>query len=210
LLTAQNINNRYQQINRIGSGSMGAVFQTKDRLLGQDVALKYVVATEEMDLYEETQPTDYRLALVQEFKILSSLRHPNIISVLDYGFDHYQQPFFTMDYLSRAKTIIQAAENSPLEEKVGLLIQLLQAISYLHRRNIIHRDLKPDNVLVKDNQVKVLDFGLAVARELISEEFGGTVSYAAPETLSGQPPSRASDLYSVGCIAYEILRGRFQ
>jgi hypothetical protein len=94
---------------------------------------------------------------------------------------------------------------------VALLIQLLQALAYLHRRGILHRDLKPDNVLVVEGQVKVLDFGLAVGREHLDETDGnvvGTLAYMAPEVLEGEPASEASDLYAVGVMAYELFAGR--
>jgi serine/threonine protein kinase len=155
-----------------------------------------------------------RLTLAREFRLLSSLRHPNIISVLDYGFDDELRPYFTMELLDRAESIMRAGAAAP-EARVGLLAQTLQALAYLHRRGVIHRDLKPGNVMVVDGRVKVLDFGVSTLREPPPDErdgghfIVGTLAYMAPELLGGAPASEASDLYAVGVIAYELFSGRY-
>jgi serine/threonine protein kinase len=82
-----------------------------------------------------------RLHLAQEFRTLAGLRHPNIVSVLDYGFDRNQQPYFTMELLEGGKTLDVAARHQPLEVRVGLLLQILQALTYLHRRGVLHREI---------------------------------------------------------------------
>lgn len=155
-----------------------------------------------------------RLHLAQEFRTLSGLRHPHIVSVLDYGFDKEQQPFFTMDLLEAALPIDMAARLQPLPLRITLLLQVLQALAYLHRRSVLHRDLKPSNILVVSDprgpQVKLLDFGLAMlVNDLHSQfaEVAGTVGYMAPEILLGAPSSAASDLFAVGVIAHELLVG---
>src|SRR5579859_3076052 len=158
------VSSRYEIVAEIGHGGMGVVYRTLDRLSGQMVALKKVNAL--YDQLEDTRDSvDFRIALAQEFKTLASLRHPNIISVLDYGFDRSRQPYFTMELLETAPTILRAAEKVTLAQKIQLVLQMLQALAYLHRRGIIHRDLKPDNVLVADGTVKVLDFGLATTKQ---------------------------------------------
>src|SRR5687767_12284436 len=155
---------------------MGAVYQATDRLSGQAVALKRVLTDGSQG---KTAGNALRLALAREFQVLASLRHPNVISVLDYGFDSTRQPYFTMALLDKPRTIYDAARGQSLEVRVRLLIQLLQALVYLHRRGIVHRDLKPDNALVlPDGQLKVLDFGLAFARKHgTAGEFSGTPAY---------------------------------
>jgi len=204
------ISNRYQIRSRIGEGGMGVVYRVFDRLARREVALKTINATP----LDDSAVTDYHVAIAQEFRFLSSLRHPNIISVLDYGFDHEQQPFFTMELLNNPAPFIDALFKHPFAEQLKLIAQLLQALVYLHRRGILHRDLKHENVLVISDgtpQVKVLDFGMAVAREQMQtedERVTGTMGFIAPELLLGGTPSPASDLYAVGVMHYEVLTGQ--
>jgi serine/threonine protein kinase len=145
-----------------------------------------------------------KLALASEFRVLSSLRHPNIVSVLDYGFQADGAPFFTMRWLRDPVTIVQAARGAGLDVQLDLLFQMLHALSYLHRHGIIHRDLKPSNVLVRDRHVTVVDFGVS---GLPAFTLAGTVGFLAPEVARGGRPTPASDLYAVGVIAYEMLTG---
>lgn len=203
---------RYQLLNELGSGGMGVVYRALDRLSGQVVALKQVtIESNRLQFSTRVDKTfdseDVRLALAQEFRTLASLRHPNIVSVIDYGFDGQRQPFFTMNLLENAQAFCQAGRGQPAEVQYGLLIQLFQALLYLHRRGILHRDLKPSNVVVVSGQVKLLDFGLSVAQDDDSN-ISGTLAYMAPELFSGQRASEASDLYAVGVIAYELLADR--
>ncbi|MEP7123854.1 MAG: AAA family ATPase [Byssovorax sp.] len=152
-----------------------------------------------------------RLLLTQEFQTLASVRHPNIIVVLDYGFDEDGHPYFTMELLEHARTIVRAAQGASVQQRVGLIEQVLRALLYLHRRGLVHRDLKPANVLVVGEQVKVLDFGLAVVLERArgpGHPLAGTPAYMAPELYLGFPASKSSDLYAVGVIAYELFAGR--
>lgn len=193
------LDNRYILHQMIGRGGMGAVYQATDRLTGQTVALKRVFATQFEDRNRES--------LTREFRTLASLRHPYVVSVLDYGFDQDQQPYFTMEYLQDARTIFEAALNKTVSERARLLIQVLLALAYLHRRGVLHRDLKPGNVLVVNGQVKVVDFGLAIQQQQ-GADIAGTLSYMAPEVLINQPSTAASDLYAVGVMAYELLAGR--
>ena len=198
----------------LGSGGMGTVYRAWDRLHVRDIALKRVsVAPEELSFASKSNDSDFSLALAREFGTLSSLRHPNIISVLDYGFDDSRQPYFTMELLEDSKEFLEETESLEFEEKIGYIIQVLQALAYLHRRGILHRDLKPANLLITDGHVKALDFGLSVVhtngKDKSSEATAGTVPYMAPEQLQGAPASQTTDLYAVGMIAYELLAGRY-
>lgn len=209
---SQLIGHRYLIDSEIGAGGMGVVYRALDRLTGEMVALKRVTTSaDRLSSASTGTGADLRFALAQEFRTLASLRHPNIISVLDYGFDQEQMPYFTMELLQNAKNIIDVGKQQPLEERISLLVQMMQALVYLHRRGIIHRDLKPDNALVVDGRVKVLDFGLASASHELKEGdvFTGTLAYAAPEMLMGCPATRASDIYSIGMIAYELLTSKY-
>ncbi len=206
------VNGRYILDRELGGGGMGTVYRAYDRLTRKYVALKRVKL--QRDVTEGTTVdygtmTNLYETLAHEFQILAALRHPYIIDVLDYGFDDTRQPYFTMSLVPSAAPFVKVAHEQPRSEQVRLLIQLLQAIDYLHIRGLLHRDLKPDNALVTDTmQVKVLDFGLATLHEQAkSDEIAGTLLYMAPEILQGQAPSRASDLYAFGVMLYETLKG---
>jgi tetratricopeptide (TPR) repeat protein len=205
------IGSRYNLENKLGAGGMGVVYRATDRLTGQAVALKQVrVAPDQLAFGSRDDTTDLRVALAREFQTLASLRHPNIINVLDYGFDSQRQPYFTMTLLDQPQDIVQAGRAS--KNHLILITQVLQALAYLHRKNIIHRDLKPGNVLIAANgEVKVLDFGLAMGTQSIKDvqqSAAGTLSYMAPELFAETAPSVQSDLYAVGIILYELVKGR--
>lgn len=151
------LRNRYQIRDKLGEGGMGEVFAAWDRLTGQLVALKRVLSrepaappvgplkTQREAGAQKAEPTQrggrarYLLALAHEFRTLASLRHPNIIAVLDYGFDEEQKPFYTMELLQSPQTILAAGRAAPLPERLRLLGKLLRALAYLHRHGIIHR-----------------------------------------------------------------------
>jgi tetratricopeptide (TPR) repeat protein/tRNA A-37 threonylcarbamoyl transferase component Bud32 len=211
------IGRRYQLQDRLGVGNMGVVYRASDLLTGQSVALKRVrVVPEPARPGLDTEGLNLRLALAHEFQLLASLRHPHIIHVLDYGFDEDRQPYFTMELLEHAQTLLEAGAGQPLHVQADLLTQTLQALAYLHRRGVLHRDLKPANLLVipgangTRHSVKVMDFGLSVLRgQQPEDEAAGTPSYMAPEVLRGFPASEASDLYAIGVMAYELLVGHY-
>jgi serine/threonine protein kinase len=150
--------NRYELLSRLGEGGMGVVDAAYDRLTGSRVALKRVPlapppgasspAAEGAGAPDSTNRRQVREALATEFHTLAALRHPNIISVLDYGFDREQTPFFTMELLPAPQTLVAAAAGLPLAQQIELVAQLLRALAYLHRHHIVHRDLKPSKAAV--------------------------------------------------------------
>lgn len=201
------VNARYEVINELGHGGFGSVYRALDRLTGRVLTIKRMRLTSGGN----DGSAAARRTLAQEFKVLAALRHPNVITVLDYGFDEDGEPYLVMDLEEHAVTIIEAGRGGPIAVQADLLVQTLRALLYLHRVGIIHRDLKPENVLVVRGQVKVLDFGLSLRRGEESAEsydLAGTPGYIAPEVLCGQGPSEGSDLYALGVIAYELFVGR--
>lgn len=227
--TLRLVDDRYSLLSYVGHGGMSVVFRALDRLTGDIVALKQVTGTVdlagchtafvpgELSGWEDTLGSRVRFAgeaasrrlrfaLAREFRTLATLRHPNIISVLDYGFATSGEPFFTMELIERSHSLVEAARGRSHRHKVDLLVQILRALSYLHRRGVIHRDLKPSNVLV-DERVRVVDFGIAIRRGQ-GGRMSGTLTHIAPEVLRGEPPTEAADLYAVGVMAYELFAGQ--
>lgn len=172
------------------------------------VSVELLATRQAVSSYEQA----LRVALAQEFRVLASLRHPHIVSVLDYGFDAERQPYFTMEFLPGARDVATASKGLPLATKVELLAQILHALTYLHRRGVLHRDLKPANILLlptpEGPRIKLLDFGLAIPNRYQHRggaEVSGTLGYIAPELLWGQAPTERADLYALGAVAFELL-----
>ncbi|MEM7801433.1 MAG: protein kinase, partial [Chloroflexota bacterium] len=208
---SENISGRYQLKNEIGVGGMGAVFEAHDRLTGETVALKQVHIDPGFQLHDTMTHQEthemMRVLLAREFELLAGLRHPHIISVLDYGFDTDQQPFYTMTFLEKSETILERGASLEPLAKIDLIEQLLQGLAYLHRRGILHRDIKPGNILVVDGVVKLLDFGLSHRAEDTSG-MGGSPLYVAPELIEGHEATAASDLFAVGILLYQLQTDR--
>jgi eukaryotic-like serine/threonine-protein kinase len=205
----QIIQNRYVLEDVLGMGGMGVVFRAYDRLDNSDVALKRINVPPQSLRFRSHGDSNKKLqfvlyALTQEFQTLASLRHPNIIRVRDYGFDNDQNPFLTMDYLRDAQPLTIASLHVSPQQKIRYLIDVLQALMYLHQRGVIHRDLKPGNVLVADGKVYLLDFGLSVDRDHAQGRVG-TMAYMAPEVVQQGMTSEQSDLYAIGVMAYELF-----
>ena len=203
------VGNRYRLLKKIGEGGMGSVFQAEDRLSvsEQVIALKRV----KMRAVSAQSETDQREAFAREFQILAGLRHPHVISVLDFGYDSDLRPYFTMPLLKASQTILEAAGALPLQDKVRLDIETLQAHIYLQRHGILHRDLKPNNILVEPNgRLRVLDFGIATESITVNDPMNvsGTLEYIAPEVLRGESASLSADLYALGVIAYRMFAGK--
>ncbi|MEM7533863.1 MAG: AAA family ATPase [Chloroflexota bacterium] len=219
------IYNRYHLVEILGQGGMGVVYRAEDQLTGETVALKRVTQfSKDKAWADDVSKEELLLALAHEFQILAGLRHPNIISVLDYGFDTpseagqqseinqpnspiHREPFFTMTYLADGQTLLDAAEGKSLEQKLALIGQLLQALTYLHRRGVVHRDLKPGNVLVAQETVRVLDFGLAITPDDRDSLSVGTPLYMAPELLERAMYTPWSDRFALGVLITEVLAG---
>ena len=187
---------------------MATVWRGFDRRLGREVAVKVL---------SETLAADerFRQRFEREARHIASLAHPNIVVVHDAGVDG-DQPFIVIE-LVKGKTLRQLlAESSPLTPHVvpALAADVLAGLGHAHEAGILHRDIKPGNILITESGVsKLADFGIAKATEETvdltdSGAILGTVSYASPEQLSGDPLGPASDLYSLGCVLYECVAGR--
>jgi len=207
------IDNRYQIQKKIGSGGLGAVYLATDTLLNRDVAIKRV-------LIDTGEPIEELTAnLIAEAQILSTLNHPNIITVHDVGQDD-EGPYIIMELLD-GKTLEEIIEKAPLplSDFTKLATQALEGMTAAQSVDLIHRDLKPANIMVvwlsaKEFQVKILDFGLAkfsrqpsVQTMDHSDSILGSIFFMAPEQFEHLPLDARSDLYSLGSIFYYTLAG---
>jgi serine/threonine protein kinase/tetratricopeptide (TPR) repeat protein len=197
------LSNTYVLGRVLGEGGTGIVYQATNRLTRQTVALKQLRWRQDAP----GRDNEERLLLAREFRTLASLHHPNVVRVFDYGFDDTWGAYFTMEMLAAPRDILSATKDRSNEGKLTAWIELLRALSYLHRRHVIHHDLKPSNVLVDGEKVKVVDFGIAVEDDGQGRA-AGTLGYMAPELFLGGAPTAASDLFSAGVVAYEMFAGR--
>jgi serine/threonine protein kinase len=204
------VDGRYELEEMISKGGMGRVFRARHRDLGRKVALKLV-----LDGFQD----DYELREIffKEARLASSLNHPNIINVTDFGLDDDLGYFVVMDLLEGDTLRERMRQKRPtVRFAFDVLDQTSGAVRYIHGRDIVHCDLKPENIFLsrleseprRTNIVKLLDFGLSWRRETMPDpKLGGTPPYLAPERLRGQPPSGICDVYSLGMILYELIAG---
>ena len=208
------LDGRYEVIEPLAEGGMGAVFRARRRLLGDEVALKIVRA-------ESAGDQGARERFLRESRACAQLRHPNIVSILDFNLDAEGRPFLVMELLNGCSLRQEITERAPfaIAEMQGIVLPLCGALQLAHDNGILHRDLKPANIVAHDfgggtRLYKIVDFGLV--RELRSEEtrltgaheFVGTFTYAAPEQLMGGALDARSDQFSLAVIVYEMLTGR--
>jgi eukaryotic-like serine/threonine-protein kinase len=202
----------YELIRRLGTGGMAEVWLARraDGALKREIALK-------LPMLNRLQ-AGLEARFARERDILASVEHPHIARLYDAGVDSQGLPYLAMEYVQGAPLTDRCdAHRFGIPERLGLFLQVLEAVQYAHEKKVIHRDLKPSNILVADSgQVRLLDFG--VARLLEGEEtdqpaltsvYGRalTPDYASPELLRGDPIDARSDLYSLGVVLYELLTG---
>ncbi len=207
LADSQNlIAGRYRLDGWLGRGGMGEVRAATDLRLDREVAVKLLRA----DLAHQI---DLRRRFEREARAAARISHPNIVAVFDTG-EHDAVPFIVMERLP-GDTLADEIAAGPLScpRACTVLLEVLSALAAAHAGGVLHRDIKPGNILrAPDGHAKVADFGIAkVAEETDPKTTGmllGTAAYLAPERLSGEPATAASDLYSVGVVLYEALAGR--
>jgi ABC-type oligopeptide transport system substrate-binding subunit/serine/threonine protein kinase len=202
------LQDRYAIESELGRGGMGTVYRAEDTLLERPVAVKVVSAT--------GLGTEGRSRLLQEARAAARLNHPNIVAVYDAGtvdLPNQKEPasFIVME-LVKGQTLRDTAYQD-LDEIVEIAKAICLALTDAHQQGIIHRDLKPENVSVTvTGTVKLMDFGLArISGKTRLTQHGalmGTLSYLAPEIISGQEASPSSDLYALGVMLYEMSAGR--
>ncbi|NUP42273.1 MAG: protein kinase [Streptomyces sp.] len=197
---------RYQLEELLGSGAMGEVWRAADRVLGRPVAIKLLKAADTTDIER------FRL----EAQTTARLNHPHVVGVYDFGSDHGRL-HLVMELVDGWTLARERSRRGslPAREAAAIAAQVAQGLSAAHRQGVIHRDIKPANVmLTTDRTVKITDFGIArftddsVGTATATGKILGTADYLAPERALGRPAQPASDVYSLGCVLYELLTGR--
>ena len=199
------INDRYEIIDKVGSGGMANVYKAKCHRLNRYVAIKVLKS-------EFSSDTNFIKKFRAEAQSVAGLSHPNIVSVYDVGDDdglHY----IVMELVEgiTLKRFIERKQRLDVKEAVGIAIQICQGMETAHNHHIIHRDIKPQNIIIsRDGKVKVADFGIAKAASsfTLTQDGEGSVHYLSPEQARGGYSDERSDIYSLGVTMYEMLTGQ--
>jgi serine/threonine protein kinase len=209
----QILDDRYEILGLLAEGGMGEVYRARRTLLGDEVAIKIVRG--------EHGGRGARDRFLRESRASARLRHPHIVSILDFNVDDDDHPFLVMELLNGLSVKDEIAKKGKftLADVQTIVPPLCTALQFAHDLGIVHRDLKPANIVAHEfapgqRVYKVVDFGLANLRDTQEtrltgpHEFLGTLAYASPEQLTGGIVDARSDIYSFGAVAYEMLTGR--
>lgn len=214
LATGTRIDDRYEILGPLGSGGMGQVYRAKRLRLGDEVAIKVMQGA-------ATAPQELHERFLRESQASAQLRHPGIVSILDFGVDGARQPYMVMELLSGPSLAEEITLQAPMPpaQAAAILSEVAPAIQLAHDAGITHRDLKPANIVKHrygsgERAYKVIDFGLAMMKSAPDTTrltdpnlFIGTMAYAAPEQIQGEAVDGRADVYAMGVILYELLTG---
>jgi serine/threonine-protein kinase len=200
------IGDRYELEELVGSGGMSSVYRAHDRLLERSVALKI--------LHEQyNRDDDYVERFRREARSVAQLTHPNIVTVIDRGEQDGRQ-FIVFEYVDgeNLKQLVERQGPLGVRDAIELALQVARGLAFAHDQGLVHRDVKPQNVLLDaDGRAKVTDFGIARSLDVdgmtITGTIMGTSNYIAPEQARGQPVDEQTDVYSLGCVLFELLSG---
>lgn len=200
------LDNRYEILERIGTGGMAIVYKAKCHRLNRLVAIKILKS----DL---AQNEEIRRRFNAESQAVAQLSHPNIVSVYDVSRGGDME-YIVMELIDgiTLKQYMEKRGQLNWRESLHFITQIMRGLSHAHSRGIIHRDIKPQNIMVlRDGSVKVADFGIACladSAQTLTQEALGSVHYISPEQARGDRPDARSDIYSSGVVLYEMLTGR--
>jgi serine/threonine-protein kinase len=199
---------RYLLGEMIGTGGMADVYIAQDQRLSREVAIKILRS----DLAKDPA---FVARFRKEAKAAAGLNHPAIVAVYDSGED--PAPYIVMELVSghTLREMVRGGERLPLNRALEIVEGILAGLEYSHARHIVHRDIKPANVMITDTgDVKVMDFGIARAMDDLGATLTstwnvvGTAQYLSPEQAVGEPADSRSDIYSTGCLLFELLTGK--
>ena len=200
------LDNRYEILERIGTGGMAIVYKAKCHRLNRLVAIKILKS----DL---AQNEEFRRRFNAESQAVAQLSHPNIVSVYDVSRGGDME-YIVMELIDgiTLKQYMEKRGQLNWRESLHFITQIMRGLRHAHSRGIIHRDIKPQNIMVlRDGSVKVADFGIACladSAQTLTQEALGSVHYISPEQARGDRPDARSDIYSSGVVLYEMLTGR--
>ena len=200
---------RYQVLDSIGYGAMGAVYKAFDPLIKRTLAIKTI----RLDIPRGSpQYRSFIDRFYHEARISGTLSHPNIVTLFDIG-EEGGLPYLAMEFVEgeTISSILERGERFPPEKVIALVSQIASAVDYAHSKGVIHRDIKPSNlILYEGERVKVTDFGIAKLVDAEMTQSGtllGTPSYMSPEQAMGDKLDGRSDIFSLGVCAFEMLSG---
>jgi DNA-binding response OmpR family regulator len=195
-------------IKQLGTGSTGIVFQVKKS--NANYALKILRS----DLAPEMHQLQRGGQFLSEAKILSNIKHPNIVEIYDYGFSDNYMPYILMEFIKgRPLTKIIKHNSLDIKKRLQIFVQICKAIQFIHNNKVLHRDIKPGNIMLSENlDVKLTDFGLAhiidVHDSSSENQISGSPAYMSPEAFSETDTiDHRSDIFSLGILGYELFTG---
>lgn len=216
LQTAQHsslIGGRYQIVQRIGQGGMGKVYKVTHTHLSRTFALKIISST-------VAETDEARELFYREARFSSAMSHPGITSVVDFGEDEKVGMFMVMEFVDGEplNRILFREKRLSVRKACEIVLQVAEALHYIHKQNVVHCDIKTENILISEEDhegkrtrqvAKLLDFGLArsLTASRASTSLSGTPHYVAPERIRGEPASPQSDVYGIGILLYELITG---
>ncbi|MER5435868.1 serine/threonine-protein kinase [Streptomyces sp. NPDC002588] len=209
---SQLIGDRYRKMTGPASGAMADVWTVEDTKLGRTVALKFLARRR---LTQQGALTEFVASTVRMFEreglAMARINHPHVAHIYDTG-EHEGELYIVMEYVEGRPLaeLLKTGTIRTLEPTVRWTRQICEGLEAAHKAKVLHRDIKPDNIMItQDGDVKIVDFGLAFLADVTqTHTSAGTPLYKAPERWNGEPGSQRSDLYSVGCVLYEMLTGR--
>jgi len=205
---------RYELLEELGRGAMGAVYKARDPNLSRAVAVKVILTAN----LTSQGLAEYKKRFYREAEAAGRMTHPGVVTIHDMGEDPTSgQPFLVMEYVEGVpldKMIEDSPDGGglPLAQVLDLGAQVALALDYAHQRGVVHRDIKPANILVtKDGRAKIADFGIAKLEGAQLTQTGqlvGTPAFMSPEQFSGGGVDARSDIFSLGAVLYEALTGK--